>query len=401
MMDNVARHLVDPQSTEYKFVADRFHQNWTSVNDPFSLIGPTVATLQAASTRTYTSGPSVQISFPSSNVPQPIQNQPGVPPPQIGPAQSAGLLPFPMWPPLRGQLPPPPAHLQPPLPAHLHVVRFSPSIRVPPTSVQFGPPLPTPPMQPTNRPVSSPLQTNPINPSLAIQMPTAKPQQPVMPPSSYRRRQARYHRPYNAPMPLPNIPPGQNTQPIGNLSHGVPNIIQIERIQNQRWYKQYLAHECEFRQKLRRDTQKWLFHGKGHRKQKLFFEHASFRLWRTSVEENRNGVFQSVLCWSTWFVDHSTRTDEWLEMLFILATALGQGCYFARDASYSDRYAAPDRQGICRMFLGNVSSSCLLSIAQMCAFSSCSRWQHHTRKLEYACSTAWLWYYWWWSNDIR
>ena len=364
MLDNVARHLVDPQSTEYKFVADRFHQNWASVIDPFNFIGPAGASLKAASAVTYSGGPSMQISFSSSNAPQLIQNQPGVPPPppQIGGAQPAGLLPFPMWPPLGGQLPPPPPpQIQPPPSSQLQLppppqqpVLFSPSVllRGASTAVQLRPPLPTPQMQPVNRPVNLPLQTNPNNPSLAIQMPATQSQQPSMPLSSYRRRVARHHRAYNVPMPFPQIPPGHNTQPIGNLPQGVPTIIQIERIQNQRWYKQYLAHECEFRQKLRRDTQKWLFHGKGHRKQKMFFEHASFRLWRTSVEEDRNGVFQSVLCWSTWFVNHSTQMDERLETHFILATALGQGCYFARDASYSDRYAAPDRQGICRMFLG-------------------------------------------------
>jgi len=37
---------------------------------------------------------------------------------------------------------------------------------------------------------------------------------------------------------------------------------------------------------------------------------------------------------------------------FSLAVAFGQGCYFARDSVYSHSYAAPDRNGIRRMFLG-------------------------------------------------
>jgi len=48
-----------------------------------------------------------------------------------------------------------------------------------------------------------------------------------------------------------------------SVNHGneIPKIIQIERIQNQRWFKQYSAHDCEFRQKLGKQTEQWLFHG--------------------------------------------------------------------------------------------------------------------------------------------
>ena len=35
-------------------------------------------------------------------------------------------------------------------------------------------------------------------------------------------------------------------------------------------------------------------------------------------------------------------------------TAFGQGCYFARDASYSNGYAAKDQQGMKRMYLVRV-----------------------------------------------
>ena len=38
-------------------------------------------------------------------------------------------------------------------------------------------------------------------------------------------------------------------------------IIKIERIQNQRWYKQYSAHSEDFRTRLQQDTEKRLYHG--------------------------------------------------------------------------------------------------------------------------------------------
>ena len=39
---------------------------------------------------------------------------------------------------------------------------------------------------------------------------------------------------------------------------------------------------------------------------------------------------------------------------FFSGTVYGQGCYFARDASYSDRYAQPDPQGVKRMYVARV-----------------------------------------------
>jgi hypothetical protein len=54
--------------------------------------------------------------------------------------------------------------------------------------------------------------------------------------------------------------PTRHTRNCNHISN-LPKIIQIERIQNQRWYKQYSAHECEFRQKLGKQTEQWLFHG--------------------------------------------------------------------------------------------------------------------------------------------
>lgn len=38
-------------------------------------------------------------------------------------------------------------------------------------------------------------------------------------------------------------------------------IIRLERIQNERWYLQYLAHSRDFSKRLKTDTEKRLFHG--------------------------------------------------------------------------------------------------------------------------------------------
>lgn len=45
------------------------------------------------------------------------------------------------------------------------------------------------------------------------------------------------------------------------ISKQYHDIIKIERIQNERWYMQYLAHSREFYKRLNEDTEKMLFHG--------------------------------------------------------------------------------------------------------------------------------------------
>jgi hypothetical protein len=38
-------------------------------------------------------------------------------------------------------------------------------------------------------------------------------------------------------------------------------IIRIERIQNERWYMQYVAHWKDFKKRLNADTERHLYHG--------------------------------------------------------------------------------------------------------------------------------------------
>ena len=49
----------------------------------------------------------------------------------------------------------------------------------------------------------------------------------------------------------------QQAMKSGQLTH----IIQIERIQNERWYSQYLAHSRDFQKRHNTDTEKRVYHG--------------------------------------------------------------------------------------------------------------------------------------------
>lgn len=78
---------------------------------------------------------------------------------------------------------------------------------------------------------------------------SADPQPPAL--SSFDTRRRRHMRRGNI------VPQQYNVDP----SDHVPTIVRIERIQNQRWFKQYAAHELEF-QELQKPPALWLFHGK-------------------------------------------------------------------------------------------------------------------------------------------
>lgn len=45
------------------------------------------------------------------------------------------------------------------------------------------------------------------------------------------------------------------------MSGKYQQILMIERIQNKHWYLQYIIHSDAFREKLKTDTEKRLFHG--------------------------------------------------------------------------------------------------------------------------------------------
>ncbi|CAF0761828.1 unnamed protein product [Didymodactylos carnosus] len=103
--------------------------------------------------------------------------------------------------------------------------------------------------------------------------------------------------------------------------HKMPytQILQIERIQNQRWFKQYSAHQEEFLQRLGATTETWLFHGCS--------DQAAKNIQQECFNRSHAGVN---------------------------GTAFGGGAYFAKCASYSHNFAKPDRTNTRRMFLARV-----------------------------------------------
>lgn len=186
MITNFSRHPLNLQSTEYKFVADKFNQSWGNMNN---LPPPPVMP--------------VRPPFPpTNNVPTFFFSNPPPIPAPVNTNASGPMVNVPLPP------PPPPAYLLRPMVQH----------PMPPGGL---PPLPLPLQQQMHA--------------------------PVVP-----------HRRARRPPPFPMNNPTGAVNPRGTI----PQIIQIERVQNQRWYKQYAAHECEFRQKLGKQTEQWLFHGK-------------------------------------------------------------------------------------------------------------------------------------------
>ncbi|CAF2757652.1 unnamed protein product [Rotaria sp. Silwood2] len=289
MLTNFSRHVLHPQSTEYKFVGERFNQSWTK-----------------------------------------LKNQHPTPVPIAVPPSMS----------VRPTLPPPPPPPPPPSSVFLPLTNNPSSVRLPPGLLQqFGPmqiPINNNNVPPTNQQpannifgslsYSVPLVTNTMVLSPQPQ-PQSQSQRALPPPTSlpflshqiYQSNSSYAHPagPNSFTINVPKV----SSRSFRATTHdnGIPNILQIERIQNQRWYKQYSAHECEFRQKLGKQTEQWLFHGCDERSSK-------------NIE---------VECFNRSYAGQH-------------AAAFGQGCYFARDSLYSHSYALPDRNGIRRMFLARV-----------------------------------------------
>ncbi|CAF4234320.1 unnamed protein product, partial [Rotaria sp. Silwood2] len=80
-------------------------------------------------------------------------------------------------------------------------------------------------------------------------------------------------------------------------------IKSIERVQNQRWYKQYAAHRDAMNERLKEDTEKILFHG--------------------CNEDSANSIVEE--CFNRSYAG-------------VNGTVYGQGVYFATNAKYSHSY---------------------------------------------------------------
>ncbi|CAF4258476.1 unnamed protein product, partial [Rotaria sp. Silwood2] len=96
-------------------------------------------------------------------------------------------------------------------------------------------------------------------------------------------------------------------------------IIHIERIQNERWYKQYVAHREDFIRRLEEDTEKHLYHG--------------------CPEQAANLIMED--CFNRSFAG-------------VNGTVYGFGVYFSSNASYSHGFAHANANGERCMFIARV-----------------------------------------------
>ncbi|CAF3972280.1 unnamed protein product [Rotaria sp. Silwood2] len=96
-------------------------------------------------------------------------------------------------------------------------------------------------------------------------------------------------------------------------------IIKIERIQNERWLMQYLAHSRGFKRRLNIDTEKRLYHG--------------------CSEEAANSIIED--CFNRSFAGAN-------------GIVYGAGVYFSSNTAYSHSYTKPNANGERCMFVSRV-----------------------------------------------
>ncbi|CAF3089011.1 unnamed protein product [Rotaria sp. Silwood2] len=103
------------------------------------------------------------------------------------------------------------------------------------------------------------------------------------------------------------------------MNNQYTRIIKIERIQNERWFKQYAAHRDEYKQRYGQLDERLLFHG--------------------CLETSANQIVQE--CFNRSFAG-------------VNGVAYGCGVYFHSHANYSHSYAKPSGSGERTMFLARV-----------------------------------------------
>jgi hypothetical protein len=116
----------------------------------------------------------------------------------------------------------------------------------------------------------------------------------------------------------------------------------IERIQNERWHKQYLVHRDDFKKRLNMNTEKFLYHG------------CSDMAADSIIEEyfNRSFAGKNGKLNVPFFKKDRIRQISYL--LIYLGTVYGNGVYFSSRAAYSHSYALPNNRGERCMFFARV-----------------------------------------------
>ncbi|CAF1429504.1 unnamed protein product [Adineta steineri] len=115
-------------------------------------------------------------------------------------------------------------------------------------------------------------------------------------------------------------------------------VIQIERIQNERWYMQYLAHCRDFRKRLKIDTEKRLYHGCPEKAADLIIGDCFNRSFA-----GVNGKLLTCVC-----------SRGIIRFIILLGTVYGFGVDFSSNATYSHTYAIPNTKGERFMFVSRV-----------------------------------------------
>ncbi|CAF1227586.1 unnamed protein product [Adineta steineri] len=123
-------------------------------------------------------------------------------------------------------------------------------------------------------------------------------------------------------------------------------IIQLERIQNERWYAQYVAHSKEFRQRLNTDTEKCLYHG--------------------CSQQVADSIIKN--CFNRSFAGKH-------------GTVYGVGVYFSSYADYSHSFTEPDSNAercmfMARVLIGNTTQGNNLIKSPPVGFDSTTNGRH-------------------------
>ncbi|CAF4121313.1 unnamed protein product [Rotaria sp. Silwood2] len=123
------------------------------------------------------------------------------------------------------------------------------------------------------------------------------------------------------------------------MKENYTKITKIERIQNERWYMQYLAHKEDFERRLNMNTEKILYHG--------------------CPEQAAHSIIQD--CFNRSFAGVNGKfnlgsfVDFWIVCIFLrVGNVYGFGVYFSSDAAYSHGFTTPNAKKRRCMFIARV-----------------------------------------------
>ena len=113
-------------------------------------------------------------------------------------------------------------------------------------------------------------------------------------------------------------------------------IVKLERIQNETWYMQYMAHWKSFKKRLNEDTEKRLYHG--------------------CPDTSTDPIIQD--CFNRSFAGVNGKCLFFISIkctnISVLGTLYGVGVYFSKNATYSHGYAKANASGEHCIFVARV-----------------------------------------------